>query len=449
MKLYNATILNTGKGKYLYDGLTNALYKIEEEIYQILNSEAVDDTNKEIYYSYINENGIRDITVTSQIKVAHGYTADIVKQLIASRRKFLILSLTNKCNLDCTYCIYHDKFMDMGNMNHTMSFETAKKAIDHLFKESLNIDKLHIGFYGGESLLEFELIMRCINYVNEINNGVKVTYGITTNGVLLSEKIRRYLEKYEFAVTISLDGPKSVHDRYRTTKAGGGSFDKVINNLKEWYDENEEYVKNNVLFNAVEAPPFNMQVLDDFFSNIPSNVVYNGMESTAYFEENICNDSNEYIEKVKLRKNIKYSEKYQKIILNSYRNYATNEVPIPKVLMPGGTCIPIFMRWYVNSFGKYYPCERLPELDKYCIGDVDTDVDYEKIVKLYDNFIETARKKCTNCWAGNLCGRCFESINERCESLLNRIENNFIYYIENIQDDKKLRGQLEAIEVEI
>lgn len=449
MKLYNAIILNTNKGKFIYDGLANALYKISYEIHQILSAEEDEGNNMGLYYSYIKENGIRDVTVPAQIEIAHSYTIDMLKRLINSRRKFLTLSLTNKCNLNCTYCIYHDKFMETANMNHTMSFETARKAIDHLFEESINMDRLHIGFYGGESLLEFELIKKCIDYVDEINNGVKVTYGMTTNGVLLDKQKRRYLEEHDFAITVSLDGPKSIHDRYRRTKSGAGSFDIVINNLKEWYNENEEFVKRKIIFNSVEAPPTNIQVLDDFFSNTPIITMYNGMESTAYFEKNVCTYSNEYIDRVNQRNDVEYSEKYQNQILTSFMKYIPTKFEIPEVVMPGGTCIPIFLRWYVNSFGKYYPCERLPELEKYCIGDVDNDIDYEKIIKLYDNFISTAQKKCKDCWAVGLCGRCFDSINEKCDSLLNQLENNYIYYIENIHDDKKLFDKLKTIDIEL
>ena len=77
------------------------------------------------------------------------------------------------------------------------------------------------------------------------------------------------------------------------------------------------------------------------------------------------------------------------------------------------------------------------------------DIDYEKIIKLYDNFISTAQKKCKDCWAVGLCGRCFDSINEKCDSLLNQLENNYIYYIENIQDDKKLFDKLKTIDIEL
>lgn len=451
MRLYYSKSFDTKKGKYVYDALMNSLHEVDEQFYKIINSDRIDEKDNEYYNYFIEKYNIRSILNPPEIKIAHRYNTKNIRNIINSHRKLLILSITNRCNLNCTYCIYHDKFSEDSNINHTMSFETAKKAIDNLIEHSINLDNIHIGFYGGESLLEFELIKKCVEYVNNKTIGITTSFGITTNGILLSdEKTRRYFERYNFQVTISLDGPKYINDRYRISKNGKGSYNYIINNVKIWYKENPKYVTEKLFINSVAAPPVHRKVLDDFFMGLPMYYSLSDLAPTSFFNENIAYDKNEYIDKVLSRKEIIYSENYYEEMLKSYKNYVpSNGMISSPVIIPGGTCLPVYMRWYVNSKGEYYPCERVPETEEFCIGNVDTDVDYEKVVGLFDKYIETAKSKCNGCWGIGLCGKCFKNIEEDCEEALKTIEKKYIYYIEEIKDNKKAIRILDSISYSI
>jgi len=443
VKLYYSKLFNTNIGKYLYDSLSNSLYKIDEKFYNLINSENIDTENKKYYDDYISEYNIRDVLTPSEIEIDHAYNSYNIKNLVDNHRRLLILSVTNKCNMDCTYCTYHEKFSNPNNKNDTMSFEIATKAIDNMIKKSLNLQQIHVGFYGGESLLEFELIKKCVNYTNSKGIGIINSFGLTTNGTLLFDaEIRRYFEDYNFQICISLDGPKSIHDRYRITHAGKGSYDSVIENIKLWYAENPEYVLKNVLINTVYAPPFHHKAIDDFFMEFPLNNGYNSLSPTSFFINNVNDYQNEYANKVITRRNTVYSDKYNDMAIDLYKNLYREEA-IPQMLIPGGPCIPIFQRWYINSKGDYYPCESVDESEEFCIGNVETDVNYEKIINIIDKYINTAKNKCKNCWAFRLCGRCYKNINDDCIKYLINLEKQCINYIENVKDDKKAKEKLD------
>ena len=381
------------------------------------------------------------------IDIGHKYTVDQLSDIINAHRKLLILSITNKCNMNCTYCIYHDKFSVAKNTDQTMPFEIAKKAIDQFLTGNFDVDEAHIGFYGGESLIEFDLIKKCVDYANSTNHGTKLTFGLTTNGVLLANnEMRNYLVLHGFRVLVSLDGPRRVNDRYRVDKSGAGVYDRVIKNLLIWYNENMSYFKNKVSINAVEAATTPVKVLDDFFSLFPVSYNRSEMIETGYFKENSSCELTPYMLSLINDTNTVYTEQFKQNLLTLFRVYSANgSRPLYGSVLPGGTCIPVYLRCYVNTFGKYYPCERIDESDEFCIGDVETGIDYNKIKEMFDRFVSTAKEKCRGCWALRLCGRCFKNISADCTELLKNIENNYCYYIDNIKDVKKAVSQIEKI----
>ena len=448
MNCYYAIPVATNKGSYLYDAKRSIIIPIPDRIHSILSTDTISSELRDEFEQYAQGHSIRNVLCDAEdIEITHHLTCNELEENINCHRKLLILSITNKCNMNCTYCIYHNKFNQEENINHSMSFETAQKAIDQLLALSDNTDTVHIGFYGGESLIEIDFIRKCVDYSLAHSNGIPVTYGLTTNGLLLKdEEIRRFFEEYDFSIVVSLDGPREINDRYRVDKQDHGVYDRVIKNLTEWYVESPEYVKDKVSINAVEALPIPVKALDDFFSEFPIRYQFGEMLETEYFREHVCNASNAYRDKVIESKDQEFSEKYREELITSFKNYVANgKGELTGSIIPGGPCMPVYLRWYVNSKGDYYPCERIDESEEFKIGNVDTGVDYDRIVKLYDNYIAVASKKCKGCWAMRLCGRCFKNINEDCTELKERLARNMVYYIENIKDNKKAMKLIEEI----
>lgn len=158
----------------------------------------------------------------------------------------ITLQLTQQCNFRCAYCIYSD-ISNENQREHSskrMPFDTAKRSIDFLIEHSCNLDTVNIGFYGGEPLLEMDLIINIIDYVESVSEGKKVTYSMTTNGSLLTDQIVEYCISKNIKVTISIDGNKEIHDKNRRFKKDGcGTFHVIMNNLTHIVQAYPEFKK--------------------------------------------------------------------------------------------------------------------------------------------------------------------------------------------------------------
>ena len=152
------------------------------------------------------------------------------------------LNLTRNCNLVCSYC-----FSGKNKTNDKMSLQTGKKAIDFLIRECmtakieelpLNIRKIDIAFWGGEPLLEWEMLKTLVLYSESVKpEGLIITYGGTTNGLLLTPEKFDFLDKYKIFFMLSIDGTEETHNTFRIMKNGAGSHEIVSRNLKAAIDK--------------------------------------------------------------------------------------------------------------------------------------------------------------------------------------------------------------------
>ena len=409
------------------------------EIASVLNASNLSSNDANILNNYFQEHKIRNVTKEEPyVSISHSINRSELETTINSHRRFLILSLTNKCNMDCTYCVYHDKFNTRSFTNQTMPFSIAKKAIDEIFDYSSNVDTIHFGFYGGECLVEFDLLKDCVEYIRSISNGVPVSFGTTTNGLLLNnKKYREFLTKNDFSVVVSLDGPLEINDIYRKDKNGLGVFRRVIKNIKDWYTENSLFVEKHVIINAVKASGTSLKLLDDYFSNFPIRYTYGDLYETDYFRDNEINFENSYIKSLNDNLNYQYSNQFLNEHISSFKKYEMNmPCEIPNRILPGAPCIPVYIRLFVNTDGEYYPCEKVDEKMEYRIGCVENGVDIDRIIDLYNEYIRVSRIKCRGCWAFRLCGRCFKNISEDCDIHKENILNNMAFYISYLKNDK-------------
>jgi uncharacterized protein len=145
----------------------------------------------------------------------------------------LTLTVANTCNLSCSYC-YAAQGTYYNKPGLMMSKETAMNSINQAARAYSRIE--HINFFGGEPTLNRDIIELTCEYVRYLNaQGVMTympTFGITTNGYALSERMLEVLITYGFSVTLSLDGPQQIHDAKRPTSSGGGSYDQVVANIR-------------------------------------------------------------------------------------------------------------------------------------------------------------------------------------------------------------------------
>ena len=149
----------------------------------------------------------------------------------------MVLNVTNQCNLACTYCYEYgeDKIVDTehGKQSKFMSEETAKASVEFLLAESSRI--AHLTFFGGETLLNFPVLKSTIAYARQRAEelGKEIDFSLTTNATLLRPEIIEFLAENHIGVTISIDGPRELQNKFRVFHNGAGSYDVVAPKIKE------------------------------------------------------------------------------------------------------------------------------------------------------------------------------------------------------------------------
>ncbi|MBR2057276.1 MAG: thioether cross-link-forming SCIFF peptide maturase, partial [Clostridia bacterium] len=142
--------------------------------------------------------------------------------------KALCLHVAHTCNLNCAYC-----FASQGKYSGeraVMSEEVGKRALDFLIENSGSRHNLEVDFFGGEPLMNFDVVKNLVAYAREREKetGKNFRFTLTTNGVLIDDDVIDFANREMSNVVLSLDGRKEIHDEFRVDYAGKGSFDKIV-----------------------------------------------------------------------------------------------------------------------------------------------------------------------------------------------------------------------------
>lgn len=142
-------------------------------------------------------------------------------------QRTLVLNVANECNLGCSYCFAAQG--DYGSPRRLMSEETARTSVDFLLANSGDHESVTLVFFGGEPLMNLNLIRKLVVYAIEAGQkaGKRVEFSMTTNATYLTPEVIQFLNDNHIGVSVSIDGPKKYHDLRRFYKGGVGSYDMV------------------------------------------------------------------------------------------------------------------------------------------------------------------------------------------------------------------------------
>lgn len=407
-------------GNYVFDRGTNRIVSVSEDEYELFKALEVGENNDEIteLVKIYRAHGL--CKENSLVKVEHPDTSTLQYHL-EHRIQKLTLQITQNCNLRCKYCAYSGKYNQRTHNRNNMSIDTLKKSIDFVMERSDSVERLNIGFYGGEPLLEFTKIRSSVEYINEKYAGREIDYSLTTNGTILNDEIIHFFINNDFNVMISLDGPKEMHNKNRVFENGKGSFDTIMENLRYVKEYYPEFFKK-ISFNTVVPPENDYKCINDFFSAnevLEDNNLSRSTVSTWNIKDEVSYDDRYFV-----------TYKYQslKILMAALglyskskisRLFATDFVEIQRFYHslgkisvcsqcahPGGPCIPGARRPMVDINGNIFPCERVSEQSSIMkLGDIYSGYDIEKVNELL-NIGKLTQKECINCWNFAHCGLC-------------------------------------------
>ena len=178
-----------------------------------------------------------------------------LKEKTAGVIKALCMHIAHTCNLNCSYC-----FASQGKYHGdraVMSFEVGKRALDFLVENSGTRRNLEVDFFGGEPLMNFDVVKQLVAYARSIEKekNKNFRFTLTTNGVLIDDDVIDFANREMSNVVLSLDGRREIHDRYRVDYAGNGSFDKIVPKFQKLVEAREGknyYVRGTFTHNNVD-----------------------------------------------------------------------------------------------------------------------------------------------------------------------------------------------------
>lgn len=178
-----------------------------------------------------------------------------------------IIKVTSACNLSCTYCSEGSRKLE------NLDIEIYKRFIDEIPKLLMHVGHKNVDiiWHGGEPLvIGKKWIMEAIEYTNRVLSDYTLTYSIQTNATLIDNDWVRIFKEHNFSIGISLDGYKELHDQYRITQDGEGTYDSIVNNIEllkrqELYPSllmvlNSTAINLDKLWNTLEKLKLNLKI---------------------------------------------------------------------------------------------------------------------------------------------------------------------------------------------
>lgn len=227
---YNIVLdINSGAVHLLDDISYELLDELEKSSQNILSDEIIDKLSREYSVEDIKEtyDEIKSLCEKDQLFSEDCYEC-FADKMINSPVKAMCLNISHDCNLRCEYCFAAKG--DFGKGRMLMSFETGKKAIDFLIANSGSRHNLEVDFFGGEPLMNFDVVKKIVEYARSIEkqHNKNFRFTITTNGLLLTDDKIDFINKEMSNVVLSLDGRKEINDKLRVTPNQKGSYDVIV-----------------------------------------------------------------------------------------------------------------------------------------------------------------------------------------------------------------------------
>jgi uncharacterized protein len=336
------------------------------------------------------------------------FTKDLYEEYIRDFKqrstvvKALCLHIAHDCNLACKYCFAEEG--EYKGHRELMSYEVGKQAIDFLIANSGKRRNLEIDFFGGEPLMNFQVVKDLVAYGRSLEeaNNKKFRFTLTTNGVLLNDDVMEFANKEMSNVVLSIDGRKEVNDRMRPSRNGKGSYDLIVpryQKLAESRNQTNYYVRGTFTHNNLDFSEDVKHLADLGFKQISVEPVV-ALPEDAYSitEEDLPKLFEEY-------------DKLAQLILEYKKEGKDFNFFHFMIDLSGGPCVAKRLSGCgsgteylaVTPWGDLYPCHQFVGEAEFLMGNVYEGV---KTPELRDEFKLCnvySKEKCKNCFAKFYC----------------------------------------------
>lgn len=319
----------------------------------------------------------------------------------------LVLNLTNQCNLSCQYCYEYgaDKVATPAGKPKFIDFDTARDSVDFLLKQSAGRKQVHITFFGGETLMNFPLLKRVVEYATQTAGlaGRTVDFSLTTNATLLTPAIIEFLSDNRVGVTVSIDGPKELNDKMRVFPNGRGSYDIIAPRVRELIRHHRtrpitarvtltsqvtdivaiyRHLKDEIGFHEIGFAPA---------TTAPNRLYTIGDRGMDHVLDQFGVLANEYLEHA-LRGEA-----------HGFSNVTDTLAELHKGVNKSHPCGAGLGLVGVGPSGDIAPCHRFVDSDQHALGHISTGMDQAKQADFLRRGHVQNKYECQTCWARPLC----------------------------------------------
>lgn len=331
------------------------------------------------------------------------FTEDIYENYILDFKKretvvkALCLHIAHDCNLACRYCFAEEG--EYKGRRALMSYEVGKKALDFLMDHSGSRRNLEVDFFGGEPLMNFEVVKQLVAYGREQEKArdKKFRFTLTTNGVLLNDEVMEFANKEMSNVVLSIDGRKEVNDFMRPFRNGSGSYDRILpkfQKLAETRKQADYYVRGTFTHFNTDFSKDVLHLADMGFKQISVEpVVASPKEDYAIRKEDIPIICEEYDRLA--REMIKRKKEGRGFQFFHFMIDLSGGPCVAKRLSGCGSGTEYLA---VTPWGDFYPCHQFVGTEEFLMGNVSDGI---QNTALRDEF------KCCNVYAKEKCRDCF------------------------------------------
>jgi len=320
----------------------------------------------------------------------------------------VVLNVNTGCNLSCTYCYKED--LDIPSAGRKMELQTAIDSVEMLLRESPDEERYTVVFFGGEPLSNRPLIEAMVEYCERrfAELGKAVDFVMTTNATLLTDEIIDWLNAHRFGLSVSMDGPKAIHDRNRITVGGQGTYDVVRRKalrLLERYDSRPVGARVTLTRGTTQVE----SIWDHLFNEMGfSEVGFAPVTSGDISSYNLTSEElievfagmkrlgQRYLEAALEHRNIGFSNMHQ-LITDLHEGH--------KKALPCGAGLKMLA---VDHEGELNLCHRFTGSDMPTFGNVKTGVQQAELGDFLSRRLDRTDTGCATCRIRNLCsGGCY------------------------------------------
>ena len=316
--------------------------------------------------------------------------------------KALCLHIAHTCNLNCSYC-----FASQGKyhgVRAVMSFEVGKRALDFLVENSESRRNLEVDFFGGEPLMNFDVVKQLVAYARSIEKekGKNFRFTLTTNGLLVNDDVIEFSNREMSNVVLSLDGRREVHDKYRVDYAGNGSWDRIVPKFQKFVEARggkNYYMRGTFTHSNPDFLEDIKQMLDLGFTELSMEPVVSAPgDAEELTEEDLPIVLEQY-------------EKLASLMLERDAQGKPFTFYHYMIDLTGGPCI--YKRisgcgsgteyMAVTPWGDLYPCHQFVGEEKFLLGNIWDGVTNTDVQCDFASCNVYARPECRDCWARLYC----------------------------------------------